>query len=65
MAYVKVEEVIDHLSSEMRRALQDAVNQVAPDANFDVYGLFREFRRAVGRKCDTWEHVPDHLVKED
>jgi hypothetical protein len=31
MAMVKVEDVIDHLSSEMKRAMAAAVNQVAPD----------------------------------
>jgi hypothetical protein len=25
--------------------------------------LFRAFRRAVGRKCNTWEQVPDHYVR--
>ena len=65
MARVKIEEVVDHLSSEMRKALTIAVNNVIPDAEFDERQLFREFRRAVARKCNTWERVPDQYVDTD
>jgi len=65
MARVKIEEVVDHLSSEIRKALTTAVNNVIPDAEFDERQLFREFRRAVGRKCNTWERVPDQYVETD
>jgi hypothetical protein len=63
MAQVKIEEIVDHLSSEMRRALEDAVQAQIPGAQFDSYELFREFKRAVYRKCDIWENVPDQYVK--
>ena len=63
MARVKIEEVIDHLDSEMRSALEAAVNEaLRADGTFDRYDLFRAFKRAVGRKCNTWERVPDHYV---
>ena len=65
MARVKIEDIIDHLSSEMRAALRDAVRRVLPDAHVDEHQLFREFRRAVGRKCNIWEMVPDHYVEEE
>lgn len=63
MASVNIEEVIDHLSSEIRRALEDAVQEVAPEAEVDSYDLYRAFKRAVGRKCSTWETVPDRYVR--
>jgi hypothetical protein len=65
MARVKIEEIVDHLSTEMRKALSIAVNNSIPDADFDERQLFRDFRRAVGRKCSTWERVPDHYVEND
>ncbi len=66
MARVKIEEIIEHLDSEMRSALEDAVIRVAPDGmQFDRYELFREFVRAVGRKCSTWERVPDRYIQQD
>ena len=62
MARVKIEEVVDHLSTEIRKALSIAVNNVIPNVSFDERQLFREFRRAVSRKCNTWEQVPDQYV---
>ena len=65
MARVKIEEIIDHLSTEMRKALADAVNRTMPNPEFDERTLFREFKKAVARKCNTWERVPDHYVTDD
>lgn len=62
MARVKIEDIIEDLSSEMKRALEDAVERVLPDSRFDRNHLYREFKRAVGRKCNTWERVPDSHV---
>ena len=64
MAKVKIDEIIDHLSTEMRRALSDAVKETLPAAMFDEYELFRSFKRAVSRKCSTWEQVPDKYVDD-
>jgi hypothetical protein len=63
MAQVKIEEVVDHLSTEMRRALEEAVGEVMPGAQFDSHELYRAFKRAVYRKCSTWERVPDQYIK--
>ena len=65
MARVQIEAIVEHLSSDMRRALEAAVNEAAPGARVEPYALFRAFRRAVGRKCRSWESVPDHLVQAD
>ena len=65
MARINPDDIVLELNSEFRRALQDAVREVIPDANFDPYELFRAFERAVRRKCGTWEHVPDQFVKKD
>ena len=64
MARVKIEEIVDHLSTEFRKALDEAVRKEIPDAEFNQRQLFRKFRRAVGRKCNTWESVPDHYVEK-
>ncbi len=66
MARVKIEDIVDHLSSEMRKALEETVKSVLrPDSTFDSHELFRVFKRNVGRKCSTWESVPDHCVEKD
>jgi len=63
MARVKLEDVIDYLDGEMRSALEAAVQEVLPEAQFDRYELFRAFKRAVGRKFNTWARVPDSCVE--
>lgn len=63
MAQVKIEDVIEHLDSEMRKALEAAVNEVLPRAHFDPRDLFRAFKRAIRHKCRTWEEVPDDCVE--
>ncbi len=65
MARIKIENVIDHLGTDFRRALADAVSEVMPGANIDEYELFRAFKRAVGRKCSIWERVPDHYIRDE
>ena len=65
MARVNIEEIVNHLSSEMRRALAMAVRSQLPDADIDELGLLREFTRAVGRECMIWEQVPDHYVEKN
>jgi hypothetical protein len=62
MAQIKPEEIVDHLDSEMRRALEAAVKEVIPEAIFDPYALFRSFKRHVYRVCSVWENVPDKSV---
>ena len=63
MAKLKIEDIVEHLDSEMRLALEDAVREAVPDAEFDSHQLFRAFARAVDRRCSTWEQVPDRYVQ--
>jgi hypothetical protein len=63
MARVKIEEIIEHLSSEMQGALSDALSEVAPDADVNKEHFFRAFKKAVYRRCNTWENVPDQYVE--
>jgi len=65
MAKVQMDELVDHLSSEIRRALEDTLAEHFPNAQVDAHEVFRTFRRAVRRKCSTWETVPDQYVEKD
>ncbi|WP_137894986.1 hypothetical protein [Ramlibacter sp. 2FC] len=64
MAKIRIEGVLEHLRYDMRRALQAALEEVAPQANIDPNELFRVFKRQVGRKCNYWQQVPDQLVED-
>lgn len=63
MAQVEIEEVVDHLSTEFRKALEDICREHFPSSDFDSQELFRDFLRAVRRRCSTWEEVPNEHVK--
>jgi len=63
MAQVNMEEIVDHLSSEIKRALEDTIKEHFPDQDFDRNAVFRTFKRKVYQKCSVWENVPDKLVK--
>ena len=64
MAQVKIQSIIEHLDYDMKRALEDELFHVLPNAHLDGNQLYREFIRAVGRKASTWVNVPDHDVKK-
>ena len=63
MAKVKIEDVIDHLDTEIRNALELTIRQHFPNLDFDKRELFRTFIRMVSKKCNTWENVPDNFVQ--
>ncbi len=64
MTKIKMESVVEQLSAQVRRALADAVTNTIPDASFDEYQLFREFKHAIGRSCATWETIPNECVRQ-
>ena len=65
MARIKIEAIVGHLESDLRRALADAVSEVMPNTKADEYDLFRAFKRAVSRRCSSWERVPDHHIQSE
>jgi hypothetical protein len=65
VARVRIEDIIDFLDSDIRKALKDSVDKVIPNNNVDSHQLFREFKRSISRKCSTWERVPDQYVEND
>lgn len=62
MARVKIEEIIEHLDSDMKRALEAAVKECFPDAQVERQRLFKAFVKQVRKKCGTWENVPDRCI---
>lgn len=63
MARVKPEEVVDALEREFKKALNDTMAQFAPGVKYSESDLFRFFKRAVDRHCNSWESVPDGCVE--
>lgn len=65
MAKVKVEDIVDHLDREFKRALQATFKAHAPDVRVDINRAFSDFKREVYRACNSWENVPDRYVEKD
>lgn len=65
MAKVKIEEVVDHLSHEFRRALRATLEEHFPNQVFNEYEVYRTFKKEVYRKCSTWENIPDRYIEKD
>jgi len=63
MAQVKIEDVVYALDSEFKKALDDAMEQFAPNAGYDRNELFKFFLKRVYHHCSVWESVPDGCVK--
>ena len=64
MAQVKIEDVVDSLDSEFKRALEDTMKNFAPDAHASRDEVFRFFLKRVYQHCSVWETVPDNCVKQ-
>ena len=65
MAKVKIENIIDHLDFEIRKALEATLNEHFPGQSFDSRAVFRTFKKKVYRKCNVWENVPDDYVEKE
>jgi len=62
MARIKIEKVVEKLDREFKKALDDTMQEFAPDASYDQSALFRFFLRRVYQHCSTWETIPDSAV---
>ncbi|PMD83726.1 hypothetical protein BWI97_27075 [Siphonobacter sp. BAB-5405] len=64
MAEIKIEEVIDYLDYDMKYALEQTMKKHFPNATFSKEEVFKTFKAEVYRKCNTWEKIPDKLIKQ-
>lgn len=62
-ARVKIDDILEHLDTELSRALEDAVRANLPGAEFDGRMLYKDFVKCAYRRCGTWEMVPDRCVE--
>ena len=63
MARVKIEDVVYHLDSEFKKALDDTMAKFAPTAAYNRNELFGFFLKRVYHHCSAWENVPDGCVE--
>lgn len=65
MAKIKIEDVVAHLDSEFRKALEATLKEHFPNQTFDTRTVFRTFKKQVSRKCRTWENIPDKYIEKE
>jgi hypothetical protein len=63
MAQVKIEDVVDHLDGEFKKALADTMLHFAPQADYNIDVLYKHFLKRVFTHCALWEEVPDDYVR--
>ncbi len=62
MARIKMAELVEQLTPQMRGALDDAMQRALPEVEVDRRQLYLEFRRALLARCKAWENVPNSAV---
>ena len=65
MAKVKIEELVYALDTQFKKALENTVKKMAPDATIDGRMLFVEFRKELDRQCPGWQSVPNSCMQRE
>jgi hypothetical protein len=63
MAEVKIDDVVYHLGSEFKKALDDTFQRFAPGVRVDINAAFKYFQERVYKHCSVWEQVPDTCIR--
>lgn len=63
MAKVKIEEFIEHLDREIRKALEATLREHFPDQDYNSRTVFKTFQKEITKKCNSWEDVPNKFIR--
>lgn len=63
MAKLNIEELINHLDLEFRKALEATLREHFPDAEYNSRNVFKTFQKEIGKKCNAWENVPNKFIR--
>ena len=63
MVKIKIEDVVYHLDSEFKKALDDTMATFGPEISYDRNELFKFFLKRVYRHCSEWENVPAGCIR--
>jgi len=65
MAKIKIEEFIEHLDREIRKALDATILEHFPHQEYNSRALFKTFKKEATKKCNTWESIPNKYIKSE
>ncbi len=63
MAKIKVEEFVNHLEGEFKKALSSTIYKELGDVEFNAKELFNTFKNELVDKCNTYESLPNKYIK--
>jgi hypothetical protein len=63
MPQVRVDQLMEEMSSEFGRALYRTFQRRYPQDPVSRHLLLKEFRRELNRICNTWSDVSDDVAK--
>jgi len=65
MAKVNIEEFVDHLEVEVRKALEATMREHFPDQDFNSRAVFKSFKHRMVQKCNSWESIPNKYIRSE
>ncbi len=63
MAKVNIEEFIEHLDREIKKALESTIREHFPNQEYNTRAVFKTFKEEVTKKCNSWENVPNKYIR--
>lgn len=63
MAKVRIEEVIDHLEEDFRKALRATMQEHFPDEHFNTRAVYKTFKNQISDRCNEWENIPNKYIR--
>ena len=65
MAKLNIVEVIDHLETEFRKALNATLREQFPNQDFNSRTVFKTFKNEISNRCNSWEKIPNKYLRSD
>jgi len=65
MAKLNIEEIINHLDLEFRKALDSTLREHFTDQEFNSRAVFKTFSKEVTKKCNSWESIPNKFIRSE
>lgn len=65
MAKLNIEEIINHLDREFRKALDATLREHFSNQEYNSRTVFKTFTKEVTKKCNSWETVPNKYIRSE
>ena len=63
MAKLNVEQLINHLDLEVRKALEATLREYFPYEEYNSRAISKTFQKELGKRCKVWENIPNKFIR--